>query len=112
MPQCLNISVVISDIWVIHVYPVAHLICKRLPFFCILHHLPAAGRIVLLNSYTLSDILFCYTQTLLNTQLNRESVSIPSRLSLNLKTTLGFESAENILYCPGHYMVNTGHPVC
>ena len=110
-PQCLDIFVVVGDIRVVHIHPVTHLLCQVLPYVGELHHLLAAGAVVLLDRDCLADILLGDAELLLHTQLYGQTVCVPTRLTVYEVTLLCLVAADNILDGAGHHVVNTRHTV-
>ena len=112
IPQCFDITVIVSDIGVFKIHPISHLLCQVCPLLREFHHVTAAGSIILGHRNLFADIFFGYTQCLLNSQLYRQSVRIPSGLTVDKISFHGLITAENILNRTGNHMVNTGHTVC
>ena len=96
----------------IEIYEVTHLLGQLAPLSGELHHVLAAlvvvilGRDILLRSLVV-DILLGDAEFLLDTEFNRESVGIPSRLAVNLETLHGLVSVECILDTTCQHVVNT-----
>ena len=111
-PQSLDVTVVISDVRIFQVHPVTHLMSKVRPLLSKLHHVGTAMLVVFRYRNRLTDILFGNTQGLFHTQFHRQSVSIPSSLTLHLITFHGFKTAERILNGTSHHMVNSRHTIC
>ena len=112
VPQCFDITIVVSDIRVFKVDPISHLLCQIRPFLRELHHVAAAGGIIFGHRDLFADIFFGDTQCFFNSQLYWKSVCIPSRLTVDKISFHGLITAENILNRTGNHMVNTGHTVC
>ena len=66
VPQGLNILVIIRDIGVFHIHPVAHLLGQSLPFGSIFHDLCTAGGVVFVHADFLAYIFFFDAQFLLH----------------------------------------------
>jgi len=111
MPQRLDILVVIGDVRVLHIDPVAHPARQPLPCVGIGHHLPAADAVVLLDRYFRPDILLRDAELLLDAQLDGQSVRIPSGFAMDQKAPLGLVAADDVLDRAGHHMVDTRHAV-
>ena len=111
IPQRFDIFVIVSDIRIVQINPITHLLGKVGPFFGIFHHLTTTSGIVFINRNLLADILFGDTQHFLHAQFNRQTVRIPTRLTANLETLHRLETAERIFYRSRHHMVNTWHSV-
>ena len=112
IPQCLDVSVVIGDIRIIHIHPITDFLGHRDPLFRVLHHLLAAGTVVFFDAYPVPDILFRYAQHLLHPELYGEPVRIPTGTPVHLVSALRLVSAYGVLDRPGHDMMDTGHSVC
>ena len=111
-PESLDILVIVGDIRMIEIYEVTHLLGQLAPLGGELHHVLAAlvvvilGRDILLGSLVV-DILLGDAEFLLDTEFNRESVGIPSRLAVNLEALHGLVSVECILDTTCQHVVNT-----
>ena len=111
IPQRLNILIIIGDIRVIEVHPIAHLLRQIRPFLGVLHHLLAASGVVLVHANLLTDILFGNPKHLLHAQLHGQTMRIPARLALHLIPLHRLVAAEGIFYRTRQHMVNTRHAV-
>ncbi len=111
-PQGLDVAVIVSDIRVVEIYPVAHLMGQFGPLLGVLHDLLTAGSIVVIDRDFLADVLLGDAEHLLHAELYRQTVGIPTGLALHLIALHGLEAAENILDRTSHYVVNTWHTVC
>ena len=111
VPQGLDILVVVRDIRVIEVHPIAHLLGEVGPLARVLHHLTAASRVVLIDADLLTDILFGDAEHLLYTQLNRQTVCVPTGFTAHLIALHRLETAERVLDRTCHHVVNTRHTV-
>ena len=78
----------------------------------VLHNLGTAVHVIVINRYLLAYILLGYSQFLLDTKLNRQSVGIPTGLTVYLIAAHGLVAAECVLYGTGHNVMDTGHTVC
>ena len=58
VPQRFDIFVVVGDVGVLQIHPIAHLLGQIGPLLGVFHHLAAAGGIVFIDDNLLSDILF------------------------------------------------------
>ena len=111
-PESLDILVIVGDIRMIEIYEVTHLLSQLAPLSGELHHVLAAlvvvilGRDILLRSLVV-DILLGDAEFLLDTEFNRESVGIPSRLAVNLEALHRLVSVESILDTTCQHVVNT-----
>ena len=110
-PQGLDVLVVVGDVGVLHIDPVAHLAREILPHARELHHRLAAGAVVLLDRNGLADGLLRDAELLLYAQLHRQTVRIPTRLAVHLEALLRLVAAEDILDRASHDVVNTRHTV-
>ena len=111
IPEGLDILVIVGDIRVVQVHPVAHLLGEVGPLACVFHDLAATGGVVFIDGDFLADILFGDTEHLLHAEFDRESVCIPTRLTAYLVALHSLEPAEGILDSTRHDMVNTRHSV-
>ena len=111
IPQSFYIAVVISDIRIVHVHPVADLLGQGHPLPGVFHHFLAAGIVVFLYTYLVSDIFLGYSQHLLHAQLYREAMRVPSCTSVHLEAALGLVPAYGILYGSGHHVMDARHTV-
>ena len=102
VPNRFNVFVVISDIGIIQVEPVAHLNCKFIPKVLVFHHLPAAFFIVVFNGNLFADVFLCNAKLLFNTDFNGETVGVPSCFTAHIETFHGLIPAKDILDRPGH----------
>ena len=116
-PQCFNIAVIVSNIRVVHIYPVSHFPGKILPEVGVFHYILPACFVKILNGYIfwrflISYIIFSNSKTFFNLKFNRKSMSIPSCLTFDLKSALSFETADCIFDRTGHNMMNSRDAVC
>ena len=93
------------------VHPVAHLIGEVGPFFGVLHHLFTACGVVLINADLLAYVLLGDAQFLLNTELNGQTMGVPSRLALYLVALHRLVSAERVLDSTCQHVVYARHAV-
>ena len=82
-PQRLDVFVVVGDVRVVHVDPVAHLAREVLPLARELHHRLAARAVVLLDGDLLADVFLGDAELLLDAQFHGQSVSVPSGLAVH-----------------------------
>ena len=111
-PQSLDVLILVSNVRVLCVNPVAHLMGKLGPLLSELHDIAAASRIVLLDSYLLADVFLGDAESLLHTELNRQSVSVPSCLAVNLEALHRLVTADDVLDGTSQNVVNARHSVC
>jgi hypothetical protein len=102
---------VVSDVWIIEVYPITHLVGEVCPLFGVFHHLTAASVVILVNRNFLTDILLSDSESFLNRQFHGETMGVPSGFALHAETLHGFETAENILNGTRHHVVDARHTV-
>ena len=110
-PQRFDVAVVVCDVGVFQVHPIAHLVGQVGPLLRKLHHVLAAGRIVVGHGDRLTDILLRDAQCLLHAQFHRQSVGVPSGLPLYLISLHGLVAAEDVLDGAGHHVVDARHTV-
>ena len=111
IPERLDVPVVVCDVGVVHVDPVPHVACEVLPRIGVLHHVLAAGLVVLVNGDLRADILLGDAEGFLNAELYWQAVGVPSSLTLDLVTLHRPEAADGVLDGARHDMVDSGHPV-
>ena len=111
IPQCLYIAVIIRDIRIIHIHPVAYALGKGHPFLGVLHHLPAACPVVFLYAYLRPYVLLGDAQKLLHAELHRQPVRIPAGTTLHTIPALRLVAAYRILDGTRHHMVDPRHSV-
>ena len=93
------------------VNPIAHTMRQVSPLLGELHHILAAGGIVVGHRDALADILLGNAQRLLHAQLHGQSVGIPSGLTLHLESLHRLVAAEDILDGASHHVVDARHTV-
>ena len=96
-PQRLDILVVVGDVGIIHVDPVAHAARQVLPHSRELHDRLAAGAVVLLDRNLRPDILLRDAELLLHAQLDGQAVGVPSRLAVHQIALLRLVAADDVL---------------
>ena len=106
IPEGLDVPVVIGDVRVIHIDPVAYPLGHVHPLAGVLHHLLAAGAVVLLYADFLSDVLFVDAEFLLHTYLHWETVGVPSGATCDLVSRLGLVTAYGVLDGAGHHVMD------
>ena len=106
MPQRLDILVVIGNVRVLHVDPVAHPARQPLPCVGIGHHFLAADAVVLLDRNFRADVLFGDAELLFDAQFDGQSVRVPSRFAVYEKTLLRFVAADDVLDRTRHDVVD------
>ena len=112
VPQCLDVLVVVGDVRVVQVHPVAHLLGERSPLLGVFHHLAAALRVIFVHADFLADVLLGDAKFLLHTQLYRQTMRVPSCLAAHLKALHGLESTESVFDGAGQHMMDARHAVC
>ena len=111
IPQGLYIAVVVGDIGVLHVHPVPHEASELLPLVGVLHHLTATGGVVFVDADLLADVLLGDTEGFLDTELYRQTMSIPAGLAVDTEALHRLVPTEDILDRACHDVVNTWHPI-
>ena len=111
IPQGFDIAILIGDIGVVHVDPIAHLVREFFPLVGVFHHLLAAGGIVVVYANLLANILLGDTERFFHAELHGQSMSIPASLAQHLVALHGLEAAHDVLEGACHHMVNAGHTV-
>ncbi len=110
-PYGLDVAVVVCDIGVGHVDPVAHAAGEVFPFAGILHHLAAAGGVVVIDRDFLADVLLGDAEILFNAKFDGETVGVPTGLAFHLIALHGLVAAENVLDGAGQDVVNAGFAI-
>ena len=95
----------------LHVDPVTHLLGQRLPLGRVLHHLLAAGLIVLSDRDGLTDRILSDAELLLDTQLYRQTVRIPARTTIYTVSVHRLVAADDILDRARYDVVYARHSV-
>ena len=106
-PQALDVLVVVGDVGVLHVHPIAHLVRKVGPLGGVHHHVLAATAVVVLNGNLGADVFLGDAQFLLHAEFHGQAVSIPTGLALHLEALHGLETAEGVLQRACQDMVDT-----
>ena len=106
IPQRLNVLVVVCDVWMFQIHPIAHLVGEFCPLVGVHHHVLATSIVIIIHANFLADVLLRDAQRLLHTQLHWKSVGVPTSLALHLETLHGLISEECVLYRASHYVVN------
>jgi hypothetical protein len=96
IPYRLNILVIESDVRIIKVNPVAHFDGKVIPEILVFHDLLLAELVIFFNRDLLAYIFLSYPKSLFYTDLDGQSMSIPSRFAFNEVSFLSLITAENI----------------
>ena len=110
-PEALDITIVVGDVGIVHVDPVAHLVREVAPEVDVLHDLAAASGVILVDRDFGADVLLGDAEHLLDTELHREAVGVPSCFADHTEAALRLISAERILDGTRHHVVNTGFAV-
>ena len=111
-PHRFDVSVVVSDVRLGEVHPVAHIVGERFPLTCKFHHLAAACIVVFIDRNLVSDVLFGDAETFLHAEFDRQAVGVPAGLALHLEAFHRLVTAEDVLDGAGHHMVDARHAVC
>ena len=111
VPEGLDIAVVVSDVRVVHIDPVADALRKVAPLGGVLHHFLAAGVVVLLHAYLVADILLGDAELLLDAKLYGQSVGVPPGAALHPEARLCLITADRVLDGAGHNVMDARHSV-
>ena len=111
VPERLDVAVVVGDVGIVHVDPVADALGQAAPLGGIFHHLLAAGAVVVLDGDLGADIFLGDAEFLLDTQLHGQSVGIPAGTAADLESGLRLIAADGVLDGAGHHMVDARHAV-
>ena len=71
VPERLDVAVIVGDIGVLHIDPVAHTASQLLPFLRVFHDFTATGSIVLIDADLLPDVFLRDAEGLFHTELDR-----------------------------------------
>ena len=101
-PKRFDVFVVVSNVRVVEVYKVAHLLGKFTPFGCELHHVCTTSLVVFLCRnvffrFLVVDVFLRNAQFFLHAEFHRQSVCVPASLAMHLKTLHRLVSVESIL---------------
>ena len=110
-PQGLHVFGIVSDVRIVQINPVTHLVGQVGPFLSVFHHLAAAGGVVLVHAYLLADVLLGDAEVLLHAEFHGKSVGIPAGLALHMEALHGLVAAHYVLDGARHYVMDTGHAV-
>ena len=106
IPEAFDILVVVGDVGVLKVHPVAHLLREFCPLAGVHHHVLAASIVVVVHTDFLADVFLRDAERLLHTQFHRQSVRVPTSLALHLETLHRLIAEECVLYRASHHVVN------
>ena len=111
-PAGFNIIVLVCNIRIIQVRHVCHAVGHIRPHAGVLEYGLTALLVEFLNAVLLDVLLAVHSQLLLHLNLNRQSVGIPSGLSLNLESLHRLVPVNGVLQGSRHNVVNTWLAVC
>ena len=111
IPESLDVAIIVGDVGVLHIYPIAHQARELLPLVRVLHHLTATSSVVFVDADLLTDIFLRDAQSLFHTKFDRQTVGIPAGLAVDTEALHRLVATENILDRACHHVVNTGHPI-
>ena len=111
-PERFDITVVVSNVRIVEVHPISHLVSQVSPFLRELHHVRTAMLVIISHRNRLSDVLLRNAESLFHTQLHGKSVRVPSGLTLHLISFHGLVATESILDGTRHHVVDARHTVC
>ena len=112
IPKGFDIFVIVCDVRMLQVAPIAHLLAEFAPFRSVHHYVLSAALIVCFDGNGLADVFLCDAEFLLHTELHRESVGVPTRLALHLEALHGLIAVDGIFQCASHHMVDAWMTVC
>ena len=110
-PHGLDVAVVIGDIGVGHVHPVAHTRSKVFPLARKLHHLTTTSGVIFVDRNLLAYILLGYAEVFLHSKFYGQTVGVPAGFALDLEALHGLVTAENVLDGTCKHMVDAGTAV-
>ena len=107
-PHAFDVAVVVGDVGIVEVHPVAHAVGEVGPLAGVLHHLGAAGCVVVVDADFRAYILFLNAEILFHTEFYGQAVSVPAGLALDVETAHGLVAAHHVLDGACHHMVDAG----
>ena len=115
-PECLDILVVVSDIGMVKVDEISHLLGQLSPLGRELHHVLAAFAVVVFGGDVfvgslVVDVFLGDAEFLLHSNLHGKSVCVPSGLAFHLKALHGLVAVEGVLDGTGQNMMDAGMSV-
>ena len=105
-PYRLNIIIFVGNIWMLHICPEAYYIGEFLPHALVLPNRLTALLNKWLNAVLLNLLLAIQAQQLLNLQLNRQTVGIPTSLAENLLPLHRLVTRQHILDNTSQHMTD------
>ena len=111
VPERLDVTVVVGDVRIVHIHPIADALGKGTPLSGIFHHLPATAVIIFGDADLRADILLGDAEFLLHTELHGQSVSVPAGAAAHQVSGLGLVTADGVLDGTRHHMVDARHAV-
>ena len=110
-PQRFDIAVFVGDIRMVEVNPISHLVGKVGPLAGVLHHLAAAGSIIVVNRNLLANVFFGDAKALFHAQLHWQAMGVPTGFAHHTIALHGLVAAHHILYGARHHMMNARHAI-
>ena len=111
VPQGFDITVVVGNVRIVHIDPITDAFRHRYPFGGVFHDLLAAGLVVFGDRDLGSDVRLGDAEFLLDSQLDRQAMGIPTGATGHLVPGLGLVAADGVLDGAGHDVVDAGHAV-
>ena len=111
-PEGFDVAVVVGDVRVVHIHPVAHALGEVLPLGGVFHHLAAAGAVVFLDGDLGTDVGLGDAELLFHSELHWKTVSIPARAAAHLVTCHGLVAAHRVFDGTGHHVMDARTAVC
>ena len=96
-PKRFDVLVVVGDVGVFHVDPVAHFVAEVGPLAGVHHYVLTALLVVLLDADALADVFLGDAKLFLYAKFNGEPVCVPACLALHLEALHRLEAAESVL---------------
>ncbi len=106
MPNRFDIFIIERNIGILQIYPIPHTLGQVIPQIFILHHLAAAGLIILLYRNLFADIFLRNPQRLFHPEFHRQPVRIPAALSPDILSLQRLIATKHILNRSCHHMMN------
>ena len=104
-PEGFDVLVVVGDVGMLQINPIAHLVGQVRPLIRVHHDVLAAGIVVVIHADFLTDILLGDAEALLHTQFHGKSVGVPSGLAVHLIALHGLIAQDGVLDGTSHHMM-------
>ena len=105
-PKGFDIFVVVGDVGVFHIHPIAHPVAQVGPLAGVHHYVFAAFLVVLLNADALSDVFLRDAKLFFYAKFNGESVCVPTGFTFHLVALHRLEATESVLDAASQNMMD------